>query len=234
MKHTKKREHPPVNFGGLVDQFCQSIANLAPIVTSPAELNIIADIHTAVRAATTDPQAAYRGMTGVYNHFGFMTNDEFSAFTSPHNYAAKLLMVHFFLVEYVLGMSNVSEVHFPSFEKRRAMALGWIDGVITSLPNEYKTYAQWALPFARTVPGMHEQLRRNKNNRTSNSNSNSDDNGNIKAADDSEWADYVWEGDVVLSQDGRLITVGKADMSSDLFTYRSSDSEVRSWYERNS
>lgn len=69
------------------------------------------------------------------------SNDEFTAFTSSNNYAAHVLIVHFYMIEYVFGAATLGAV-MPKCSFRGRMTFLWLKQVVERLPREFKRYAK--------------------------------------------------------------------------------------------
>ncbi|CAH0058495.1 unnamed protein product [Clonostachys solani] len=76
------------------------------------------------------------------------SHEDFSAFVSPDNHAARLLIIHTFLVEYVLGQVCIAPTEAPSTPGRKNVIIAWTRQVAATLPTDLKHYAEWPLEFA--------------------------------------------------------------------------------------
>lgn len=73
---------------------------------------------------------------------------EFDLFIDASNYTAQIIMMHFFIIEYVVGLNALTPV-MDSFPFRRAMISSWILELEQKLPVEYKQYMRWPMDFAQ-------------------------------------------------------------------------------------
>ncbi|CAI6087828.1 unnamed protein product [Clonostachys chloroleuca] len=79
------------------------------------------------------------------------SHEDFSAFVSPDNHVARLLMIHTFLVEYVLGQVCIAPTEAPSTPGRKNVIIAWTRQVAAALPTEMKSYVDWPLEFANLL-----------------------------------------------------------------------------------
>ena len=78
------------------------------------------------------------------------SNEEFRALVDPTNYPAQLLLIHFLFIEFAIGEFCLGQ-HGTRFGFRRRAVLAWLNGILETLPNEYRTYVEWPLKYARTL-----------------------------------------------------------------------------------
>lgn len=58
---------------------------------------------------------------------------------SPRNYVAQLLMIHFFIVEYAVGLKMIPSI-LSSMRFKSDIIRVWVTEVETILPKDYKCY----------------------------------------------------------------------------------------------
>jgi hypothetical protein len=86
----------------------------------------------------------------AYTVFGEATPAEFNGFVDPENYVAQIILVHFFIVEYVVGLESLRPV-MDSFPFRGSIVASWARGVEQKLPDEYQQYMIWPMKYVREV-----------------------------------------------------------------------------------
>lgn len=72
-----------------------------------------------------------------------MSNEEFQAFIDPENHVCQLLIVHQFMLDYVLGRCFIAPGDEPKCAGRKDMVIFWARYVIKELPDNYKQYTTW-------------------------------------------------------------------------------------------
>lgn len=72
-----------------------------------------------------------------------MNNDEFLSFIDPSNYLGQLLIIHMFLLDYMLGQMCLAPEEVPKCPGRKEVILTWTSNVINNLPVEYQQYTTW-------------------------------------------------------------------------------------------
>lgn len=75
------------------------------------------------------------------------SNQDFLEFVAPDNHGARLLIVHCFLLDYVLGQFCISQDLVPPCHGRKNVIISWTRGVAAALPAELKGYAEWMLQY---------------------------------------------------------------------------------------
>jgi hypothetical protein len=77
-----------------------------------------------------------------------MTDDEFESFVDARNYTARILLAHFFALDYILEEfvlgPNAKRFAFAKSTKR-----SWVESVAALLPVGYKKYMAWPLGIMR-------------------------------------------------------------------------------------
>ena len=76
------------------------------------------------------------------------TNEDFLALIDPQNYVAQVLLIHFFLIEYVIGELVLGPIIDKAFPFRKRLVIGWLRRVRDGLPDSFQYYIQWPMQFA--------------------------------------------------------------------------------------
>lgn len=77
-----------------------------------------------------------------------MNNQDFQAFVHPGNFAGQLLLIHGFLLDYILGKFLIAPSDEPKCPGRKNMVVLWTMSTIKRMPPEYEEYTQWLRKFA--------------------------------------------------------------------------------------
>lgn len=80
-----------------------------------------------------------------------MSNEDFATFIQADNYVAQLLMVHMFLVDYIIGRFGFAPDQAPKCEGRKNVVISWIRNVAQALPVDLKPYTEWVLRYCEVL-----------------------------------------------------------------------------------
>ena len=83
-----------------------------------------------------------------------MSNADFLIFVDPDQYACRLLIVHMFLLDYIMGQFMISPELEPKGHGRKYMVISWVENVVDSLPTEYQKYAEWSRKYCKVLAGQ--------------------------------------------------------------------------------
>ncbi len=64
---------------------------------------------------------------------------------------AQLLLIHFFLVEYVVGSRTLGPMLEKTIPFRKQLAVSWLRRVWANLSPRYKPYMSWPMKFADSL-----------------------------------------------------------------------------------
>ena len=79
-----------------------------------------------------------------------LSNEDFMVFSAPDNWVAQLLLLHFFMLEYVLG-ETILGPRVRAYNVRKIVTFKWLERLAEKLPTGYKKYIQWLRTFALSV-----------------------------------------------------------------------------------
>lgn len=97
-----------------------------------------------------DTSLAFAQFTALYDIISESHNDEFASFTEPANFPAQLLLIHFMLIEYAIGVLALGDVG-ERFGFRRRACIAWLNHLIASLPAKYESYLDWPKEYCRLL-----------------------------------------------------------------------------------
>jgi hypothetical protein len=80
-----------------------------------------------------------------------LSNQDFVDFVAPDNHGARLLIVHGFLIEYILGHSCISPEKAPACGGRKNVIISWTRNTAAALPAELQGYASWMLQYCEVL-----------------------------------------------------------------------------------
>jgi hypothetical protein len=169
--HTERvlslQRHDPVDalLGDVLDAALTSVNNLRPICHSVLEVRYLSVLDRILRLSKTSPVEGIAcptstpessanivriGFTEIclaYTLFGETSEVEFNHFTDRSNYAAQIIMAHFFVIEYILAAIALKPI-IDSFPFRRVIIAAWTKEISKKLPSGYEEYIRWPLEFA--------------------------------------------------------------------------------------
>ncbi|VUC26139.1 unnamed protein product [Clonostachys rosea] len=131
-----------------IDGFRASALALQPLATNDNERNYADGLISCIDAVEISAIEAWKRFLDVFMMALSFSHEDFSAFVSPVNHVARLLIIHAFLVEYVLGQVCIAPTEAPSTPSRKNVIIAWTRQVAAALPAEMKNYADWPLDFA--------------------------------------------------------------------------------------
>ncbi|KAL0941737.1 C6 zinc finger domain-containing protein [Colletotrichum truncatum] len=134
---------------GVLVGFIENLAALAPLCGSVLEVEYLAEIRRVIQLTLAESEDAYPTFTAIYNRFATMSHQEFVHFTSPDNHTAQLLLAHFFLLAYVIGMVGYRIEGDRDARLRERVTLSWLEKIARGLPGNLRRYMRWPLEFAR-------------------------------------------------------------------------------------
>ena len=85
-------------------------------------------------------------------HYGLVMRaapEEFAPFVDPNHHPAQLLLIHFMLIEFVIGYVALGDMG-RRFAYREKSVIAWMQQIDANLPEKYKKYAEWPMHYVRT------------------------------------------------------------------------------------
>ncbi|VUC37525.1 unnamed protein product, partial [Clonostachys rosea] len=119
-----------------LDLLLGSLRAIRPLCQSKLEIGYFDIVENMINMATYSQVFSF---FEAYNVFSQPTQEEFNAFMSPKNHVAQLLMIHFFIVEYAVGLKMIPSI-LKSMQFKADIIRAWVSRVEGVLPDEYKSY----------------------------------------------------------------------------------------------
>ncbi|KAK7222143.1 hypothetical protein V2G26_010146 [Clonostachys chloroleuca] len=135
----------------IITGFRASGLALRPLAANENERNYADALIRCIDAVEISGIEAWKHFLDVFMMAISFSHEDFSAFVSPDNHVARLLMIHTFLVEYVLGQVCIAPTEAPSTPGRKNVIIAWTRQVAAALPTEMKSYMDWPLEFANLL-----------------------------------------------------------------------------------
>ncbi|KAJ9417924.1 hypothetical protein QL093DRAFT_2565883 [Fusarium oxysporum] len=124
-----------------------SVRRLRPICQSVIEVKYLGILERILEIAKK--LAPFTEAALAYAMFGDLEQNEFKHFTNRRNYAAQIIIAHFFIIEYIVATVAMASI-MGSFPFRRAIISAWASKVAENVPSNYNIYMSWPLEFAKS------------------------------------------------------------------------------------
>lgn len=137
----------------LIDEFLTSLRALGPLCKSPLEVQFLGATERIVKTARVSASEAFARFADQYNLTHRSSHQEFASFTDPNNYPAQLLLVHFILIEFAIGMIALGSIG-TRFAFRRRICIAWMENLAAGLPEKYQKYVDWPMSYIKTLAAL--------------------------------------------------------------------------------
>lgn len=94
---------------------------------------------------------AWKGHADLWRAHCFFSNEDFQVFADPDNFPCQLLIIHMFLLDYVLGPFCVPSTEQFRFPARKQVIISWARNLVQRLPEEYVHYTPWISEYCNTL-----------------------------------------------------------------------------------
>ncbi|KAK9444205.1 C6 transcription factor [Metarhizium brunneum] len=131
----------------LIEAFRASVLGMEPICQTKNETKYLEALVACIDALKTSSHSAWLHFVPLFMMPSTFDNQEFLAFVKPENYTGKLLLIHMFLLDYVLGRFCLSLKEEPKCPGRKLTILSWTRGLAKSLPEQYRRHIEWPLQY---------------------------------------------------------------------------------------
>jgi hypothetical protein len=71
-----------------------------------------------------------------------MSDDEYAAFIDPDNVTAQILLVHFFMLDYIIEEYALGTMAKP-YAFRKEVTMSWVEKTAKRLPASFRRYIVW-------------------------------------------------------------------------------------------
>ncbi|TQN71692.1 Sterol uptake control protein 2 [Colletotrichum shisoi] len=121
--------------------FEASLGNLAPLCRSVIEVEYLAGLKQVAALFRTESDDAYYAFAIVQNRYGEMSHEDFLLFSSPTTHAARLVLAHLFLMDYLVAMLGYGTSRGSgAVEVWGRVTLAWLEKVAAGLPAELRKH----------------------------------------------------------------------------------------------
>ncbi|KAH7029528.1 uncharacterized protein B0I36DRAFT_133500 [Microdochium trichocladiopsis] len=136
---------------GLMNGFITSVALLDGLCQTEFERAYYTCLQSVIETARSSYAGAWAEFTRLYMLPSAMTNDEFSAFAQPDNWTSQLLLVHMFILDFMLGDFVLHGSQRISRAMRKKILVTWIERLGERLPPGYQHYIDWPLTYGKIM-----------------------------------------------------------------------------------
>lgn len=135
----------------LIHGFRDSVKGLRPLCTRPSEIAYYDNLLRAITALETSSLLAWKEFVTLFMRTTIMPQDDFLLFIEPDNYVAQLLLVHMFLVDYIIGHFGFAPDEAPKCGGRKNVIISWTRSVVDVLPEELRGLADWVVEYCAVL-----------------------------------------------------------------------------------
>lgn len=134
-----------------IQGFHQSVLGLEPLCHRDHERRYFESLVKTITSVPTSSFRAWQEFVELFMLPSLMNNEDFQAFIDPENHLCQLLIIHMFLLDYVLGRFLIAPGDEPKAPGRKDMVIFWARDVINALPEDYQQYADWLAQFCQVL-----------------------------------------------------------------------------------
>jgi len=135
----------------LLAGFITSVALLEELCQTAFERTYFDSLQNVIKTARTSYAGAWAKFTHLYMLPSAMNNDEFSSFASTENWTSQLLLVHMFILDFMLGDFVLHGSQRQSRAMRKKILVTWIERLGERLPLGYEHYISWPLTYGKIM-----------------------------------------------------------------------------------
>lgn len=126
-----------------VDEFTTSVRHLRPLLQTTYECRFYDAMLDVIEALRSSSKDAWFSFSTLFRLPALFTNDEFQTFINPACYSGRLLIMHMFLLDYMLGQFCISPNERILYPGRKSVVISWGKGLVKTVPPRYKPYVTW-------------------------------------------------------------------------------------------
>ncbi|KAM3510761.1 hypothetical protein MY11210_005591 [Beauveria gryllotalpidicola] len=126
-----------------MNEFAMSLRILEPLIHASYEhkyYGLMSQIPLAMQRSSLQ---AWMVFSNLFQFPATFSNEEFIELVNPENYGSRLLLIHMFLVDYIIAaicLSPDTPVRAPA---RKHVIIKWARDATSSMPQEYRRYTTW-------------------------------------------------------------------------------------------
>jgi hypothetical protein len=127
-----------------------SVKTLRPLCQSTLQLAHLAALEGILNRAKTSYIQAFDEVALFYNLISEMSSDNFRSFMEISNFASRLILAHFLVVEFMIAAVALQAVS-STFAFRQRVIGDWVIGIAKALPPSHRSYISWPLDYSQAV-----------------------------------------------------------------------------------
>ncbi|KAL6820212.1 hypothetical protein J3E69DRAFT_53022 [Trichoderma sp. SZMC 28015] len=154
MEHDRSLERliseQPRNFEA-IEGFHASAQRIMPLCQKPTERSYCECMIRCINNLRTSCLEAWREFVILFIMPTTFNNQDFMEFVDYENHTGHLLIIHMFLLDYVLGNACLSKSDEPEYPGRKFVIINWTRDLARRLPSSYKEYTEWPLEYCKVL-----------------------------------------------------------------------------------
>ncbi|KAK0755261.1 hypothetical protein N5P37_012086 [Trichoderma harzianum] len=154
MEHDRSLERliseQPRNFEA-IEGFHVSALRIMPLCQKPTEVSYCECMIRCINNLRTSCLEAWREFVTLFIMPTTFNNQDFMEFVDNENHTGHLLIIHMFLLDYVLGNACLSKSDEPEYPGRKFVIINWTRDLARRLPSSYKEYTEWPLEYCKVL-----------------------------------------------------------------------------------
>ncbi|KAL7907366.1 hypothetical protein GGI35DRAFT_87531 [Trichoderma velutinum] len=134
-----------------IEGFHASALRIRPLCQKSTEVSYSECMIRCINNLRTSCLEAWREFVILFIMPTTFSNQDFMEFVDYENHAGHLLIIHMFLLDYVLGNACLSKSDEPEYPGRKFVIINWTRDLARRLPPSYKEYTEWPLEYCNTL-----------------------------------------------------------------------------------
>nr|UWK20053.1 hypothetical protein TALBO_g2 [Trichoderma albolutescens] len=140
----------PRNFE-VIEGFQSSALRLRPLCQKSTEIAYCDSMIKCINNLRTSCLEAWREFVTLFVMPTTFNNQDFNLFVNNENYPGQLLIIHMFLLDYILGNACLSKSDEPEFAGRKSVVIIWTKDLAQKLPPSLQQYTEWPLEYCKIL-----------------------------------------------------------------------------------
>nr|UWK20105.1 hypothetical protein TDECI_g2 [Trichoderma decipiens] len=135
----------------VIEGFLVSALRLRHLCQKRTEMDYCESLIRCITNLRTSGLAAWREFVNIFILPTTFNSQDFMLFVHSENYTGHLLIIHMFLLDYVLGNACLSKSDEPTFPGRKSIIIAWTRDLAQRLPSSYQQYIEWPLQYCEVL-----------------------------------------------------------------------------------
>ncbi|KAL6696945.1 hypothetical protein J3F84DRAFT_312258 [Trichoderma pleuroticola] len=134
-----------------IEGFHASAQRIMPLCQKSTEISYCECMIRCINNLRTSCLEAWREFVILFIMPTTFNNQDFMEFVDYENHTGHLLLIHMFLLDYVLGNACLSKSDEPEYPGRKFVIINWMKDLARRLPSSYKEYTEWPLEYCKVL-----------------------------------------------------------------------------------